>query len=481
MKRRMLTLYVLLSMILILGMGFTGCAGAPETAAASEEKAASAEAEPEWTIRLLGTHEDEITSTYFEEAKQHGSHYVEMELERKGETNVYKGMPFRMIAAMTDGADRNHPYKFDRQLWESGYDITITASDGYSVTFNTAEVSYEDIILADSMDGMEIPPQIVGNVTGKLWVKDVTDIELGLGTETGAEEEFALRIDINDTEAAFSLEELEASPFYVEGRGSFTTSAGTTYTNTYGGIVFADFLNSFMNLQRDNTVTLVAMDGYEMTYSGEQILDDSDGEWILAFKMDGEYMEVDPGYIRTVKIGPSVPNIEGHLSVKMIEKIVASGEAYKDFTLMMKGRMNVEVDRQTMQSGISCHKKTVTYFDRKAEEDIEYTGIPLHYLLAFSDDPRYAPHQQDSSIISYDAEAAEAGYKVKITAADGFSITLDSRELHRNNDVIIAMYRNGEPLPDREFPLIIVWDKDAETVPAGIKAVRNITEIELIF
>jgi hypothetical protein len=139
------------------------------------------------------------------------------------------------------------------------------------------------------------------------------------------------------------------------------------------------------------------------------------------------------------------------------------------------------VDRQTIQSGISCHRRTVTYYDRKAEQDIEYTGIPLHLMLAFSDDPDFAPHKQDSSIISYNADAAREGYKVKITAADGFSITLDSRELHGNNDVILAMYKNGEPLPDREFPLIVVWDKDAEVVPDGIKAVRNITEIELIF
>jgi hypothetical protein len=480
MKHRITTTAALLVILLVAGGALIGCAGAPE-AKTEPEREKTADLEPEWTIEVLGTHGDTITSVDYGESKEHGSHYIEMELERKGETHVYKGLPFRMIAAMTDGPDRSHPYKFDSTLWESGYDITITAADGYSVTFNTAEVDYNDLMLADSEDGMEIAPQIVGNVSGKLWVKDVRVIELGLGADTAAEEEFELEIDIAGTEAAFTIEELEASPFYVEGKGSFTTSAGTTYTHTYGGVRFAGFVNSFMNLREEDTVTLVAMDGYEMTYSGEQILDTSDGEWILAFKIDGEYMEIDPGYIRTVKIGPSVPNIEGHLSVKMIEKIVASGEPYKDFTLTMKGRMNLDVDRQTIQSGISCHRRTVTYYDRKAEQDIEYTGIPLHLMLAFSDDPDFAPHKQDSSIISYNADAAREGYKVKITAADGFSITLDSRELHGNNDVILAMYKNGEPLPDREFPLIVVWDKDAEVVPDGIKAVRNITEIELIF
>ena len=66
-----------------------------------------------------------------------------------------------------------------------------------------------------------------------------------------------------------------------------------------------------------------------------------------------------------------------------------------------------------------------------------------------------------------------------ITASDGFSITLDSRELHENDDVILALKKNGEELPESEWPLIIVWDDDAEIVPSGIKNVRNVISIEL--
>jgi hypothetical protein len=43
------------------------------------------------------------------------------------------------------------------------------------------------------------------------------------------------------------------------------------------------------------------------------------------------------------------------------------------------------------------------------------------------------------------------------------------------------MYKEGEVLPEREWPLIIVWDEDAERVPDGIKPVRNIEKIELLF
>ena len=130
-----------------------------------------------------------------------------------------------------------------------------------------------------------------------------------------------------------------------------------------------------------------------------------------------------------------------------------------------------------MQSGVSCHKKTV-HFERKNTSGI-YTGIPVWRLLAYSDDPRYAPHRQDDSIRSYNDAAAAEGYRVTIIAADGFSVDLDSRELDKNDDVILAMYKEGEILEGEDWPLILVWDKDAEIVPDGIKPVRQIVEIHV--
>ncbi len=390
-------------------------------------------------------------------------------------------MPLRLIVALADCNDSTHPYSFDTVIWEKGYDITLTGNDGYSATFSTLDIGPDDLMVADTENGAAISPSVVGDVSGKLWVKDLASIDLALQPSTAEEESFNLIVDINDTVQSFSLKELEESPYYIEEKGSFTTSAGTTSTFLYGGVKFADFLKQFMVLENDDTITMVAMDGYEMTYSGEQILDDSDGVWILAFKSDGEYMPKDPGYIRTVKVGPNVPNIDGHLSVRMLEKIVASGESYEAFTLAVRGMMDRDIDRQTMQSCTSCHTTDITYKDRKSGNEYPYTGVPLWMLCAYADDTEYAPHGQDKSIMSYNEKLALEGYQVKVTASDGFSITLDSKEVNKNQDVIIAMYKNGEVLPEDEWPLIIVWDKDAEVVPAGIKNVRNVEEIELLF
>ena len=67
-----------------------------------------------------------------------------------------------------------------------------------------------------------------------------------------------------------------------------------------------------------------------------------------------------------------------------------------------------------------------------------------------------------------------------MVATDGFSVSLDSGQIDRNDEVILAALKDGEELPEREWPLILVWDKDAETVPAGIKGVRNVNEIQLV-
>ena len=216
-----------------------------------------------------------------------------------------------------------------------------------------------------------------------------------------------------------------------------------------------------------------------MSYSGEDILDEVQGVWILAFRQDGEYLQHDPGPIRTIKIGPDTPDIPGNSSVRMIGRLEVSGDLYREFSLTISGKAEHIIDRQTFQSGVSCHKRIVD-FERKNTAG-KYTGIPLWRLLAYADDEHYAPHAQDSAIRSYQDAAAAKGYQVRLVAGDGFVVELSSKELDKNDDVIVAMYREGEVLTDPDWPLVLVWDKNAEIVPEGIKPIRQIREIILVF
>ena len=462
----------------------TGTAVVSAPAAAADQARIEEKTEAEgsgWSVALKGLRQDMLWQSDYDAAKSHASHYIKKTADKKGVATEYQGLPLRMAIAMIDGDDAGHAYFFDQELWAAGYDITLIASDGYSATFNTSEVAPDALIIADQEDGKSIPAMIVGDTGKSLWVKNLASIETSLSPSLVAKAAagFYLDLDINGATASFSLSELEKMDFYMEAPGAYTTSAGTRYEGVYGGVRLLDLLNAYTAIGPDDAISFIAMDGYEMSYPGSLVLDPSSGDWLLAFKLDGEYLPKDPGYIRTIKVGPDTPNIDGHLSVRMVKKIVIKQDEYVEFKLELDGKMARTLDRATVQSCVSCHTTTVT-FEQKGIS-AEYTGFPLWMLMGYVDDPQYAPHHQDKSILAYDEAAAKAGYGIQIMASDGFAVTLDSREVDGNADVIIAMYKNGEKLPDNEAPLVLAWDKDAALVPKGARNVKMISSVKAIF
>ncbi|QEN08943.1 hypothetical protein EXM22_13420 [Oceanispirochaeta crateris] len=452
---------LVLKTILLICLGF---ATVYTTAATEVDDVSSATPRGDgWKIDLIGVRNDEIWQSQMTSWKgSEESLKAEMELENKGEVHNYGGILLKEIIAMVDDPSGGMPYEFQEDLWNEGYNITLTAADGYSSSFNTADARAEEILLVDTIDGQTVTPQIAGKITGKAWVRDLVSIELSLAPVDLEQNSFEFVLDINGESISYTIRELEAMDIYVEDKGSFTNSYSNTTEGLYGGVKLIPLLSEFMTVTNDSAIKIIAMDGYEMSYSGEMLLDQADGEWILAFKENGEYMPEDPGYIRLVKVGPQNPNITGHVSARMIKKIVTEGQVFIDFALTIVQKDLTEVfDRQTMQSGVSVNKNAVTYYDRKSDSDIQYMGISLWRLLE-----------------------RPQGYKaVKISASDGFSVTLDNSQIEGNDDVIIAMYTGKDEslLNDKDWPLRLVWDKDAELVPDGIKSVRNVEKITLIY
>lgn len=415
-----------------------------------------------WKVTLKGVREDEIWQNQFDSWDESNGMYKEMELERKGETRLYGGILLKEVIAMVDDPSGGCPYEFQENLWKKGYDVTLTSADGYSATFSTSGVSPEDILFVYKIDGKPVSPRVAGNITSKAWVKDLAEIELSLAPVALDNNSFEFILDINGKSTSYTIKELEAMPIYVEDKGSFTNSYGKTTSGIYGGVRLIPLLSKFMKITPETSIKIIAMDGYEMDYSGDMLLDQSDGDWILAFKENGEYMPEDPGYIRLLKVGPKNPNIEGHVSARMIKKIITEGVAFKDFVLTIVEQNKTEIfDRQSLQSGVMANKNRVAYHDRKKNVDIPYMGISVWRLL--------------ERLSGYSA--------VTIEALDGFSVTLDNRHLEGNDDVIIAMYTGNDDhlLDDGEWPLRLVWDKETEVVPEGIKAVRNVTRIILVY
>ncbi len=441
---------------------FTGCLTAPvaESAPEVDDVSSATPAGSGWMVELTGVRSDELWESDLEAWLNEG--YVELPLEKKGETHLYGGILFSEVVAMVDDPDGSMPFTFQEDLWKEGYDITLTAADGYSATFFTADVDPETMMLAVSMDGQPIPLQVAGDFSSKLWIQDLASVELSLAPVALEENSFTLELAINGVERAYTLKEMEQMDIYVEDKGTYTNSYGNSFTNVWAGVKLVPLLEQFMVLEPDSSLKIVAMDGYEMTFGGEMLLDQADGDWILAFKENGEYMPEDPGYIRLVKVGPKNPEISGHSSARMVKRIVTEGVPFKDFSLTLTQRDLTEVfDRQTMQSGVTTHKTRVSYYDRKSDSDIPYMGMPLWRVIE-----------------------RPTGYKaVELIAADGFTITLDNAEVEGNDDVIVAMFtgEDDQLLSDDEWPLRLVWDKDAALVPEGIKSIKNLVEIRLIY
>jgi hypothetical protein len=469
MKRALAALAALV-LILAAALPLAAQAAADATSGASEKAS--------WSIALSGLRSDSLSSSLYMKLLSDSRIYVERKAEKKGVTSTYKGVPLRYVLAMVDGKDSSPPYAFDEALWKKGYDVSLVASDGFAATFSTKDLAPDALILASYEDGKAVPPLIVGDGPKNLWVRGLAAIETSLAPRAGASEAeaYTLDLDANGKAFSFTLKELEDSDLWLEQKGSYTTSAGTRYSGIYGGAKLRALLERYAKIRAEDSVSFVAMDGYEMSYPGSLLLDEADGTWILAWKLDGDYLPKDPGYVRTIKVGPLDPNIDGHLSVRMVKKIVVKQGDYKDFSVKLQGRAEWSLDRSTLQSCASCHKRTVA-FERKGQA-ASYTGFPAYLVLGYVDDPTFAPHKQDKSIAPYDSALAKKGYKVDFVASDGFSLSLDSRELDRNEDVIIAMYKDDANLGDEEFPLVLVWDKAAKAIPVGIKNVKKLALVK---
>ena len=78
--------------------------------------------------------------------------------------------------------------------------------------------------------------------------------------------------------------------------------------------------------------------------------------------------------------------------------------------------------------------------------------MPLWLFAGFVDD------EDQHSDHAFNTELAEAGYKVVLTATDGYSVTVDSTDIIRNKNYVVANLLNGTPIPesDKNWPLRLV-------------------------
>ncbi|MFZ3151048.1 MAG: hypothetical protein WA116_05110 [Anaerolineaceae bacterium] len=268
----------------------------------------------------------------------------------------------------------------------------------------------------------------------------------------------------DDTSVYLTMDQLKALPS-VEGLGGIMSSTGKiTAPATYKGVLITTLLDEMGGMSEDRSVEVLAEDGYSITYSANQLIngeyityDVSSGDeidtigtlqTIIAYEREGEPLNAESeGQLRLVVIGDSpLQVVDGHWSVKFVNKINLK-QAVEDWTVDFIGAIDEPMDRATFESGAAegCHMATWT-----DDEGKEWTGIPLFYLLGRVDDE--VKHGDDA----YRDDLAKAGYTIDVISADGYTVTLDSYPVMRNDNIIVAYLVDGEPISGEDFPLRLV-------------------------
>jgi DMSO/TMAO reductase YedYZ molybdopterin-dependent catalytic subunit len=281
-----------------------------------------------------------------------------------------------------------------------------------------------------------------------------------------AEPEPVLELVGPDEAKTLTLDDLKELPT-TEGWAGIKTSTGDIFLPTQiKGVALTNLLEQVGGLSPEVGVSVVARDGYAMTFSYEQIVngefityDPATGDEItiadpltviLAYERDGQPLPEDSGGpLRIYVVTPQNNQVvDGHWAVKWVNQIVLKsfGQAW---TLQLEGAISEEMDRGTFESctAAGCHQAAWT--DDRARE---WNGVPLWLLLGYVDDE--TRHGDDA----YLETLAQEGYPVEVIAADGYSVSFDSTRLDRNDSILVADKMNGNPLEDKHFPLRLVGE-----------------------
>jgi len=271
-------------------------------------------------------------------------------------------------------------------------------------------------------------------------------------------------VGLDGSTKSLTLDELKALPAY-ESWGGFMTSTGRiTPPVKIKGILLTELCALVGGLEPGVGVRVVAEDGYAMTYSYDQI---ANGEFIaydpgtgketqitsklravVSYERDGKPNDPkEDGTLRIALVSDDKMQVtDGHWWVKWVVKIELKSLA-ADWTLELEGARSETMDRASFESCAApgCHG--VTWKDGQAQT---WTGVPLWLLAGRVDD------ETEHGDNAYDRKLADTGYQVDVIAADGYTASLDGKQIKDSNDFVVAYLVNDNPLDEKDFPLRLV-------------------------
>lgn len=267
-----------------------------------------------------------------------------------------------------------------------------------------------------------------------------------------------------DGEKTFTMEDLMAMEI-VEGQAGIKSSTGQIYPPAlYRGVSLKTLLSEMGTIDETTGFNIVAEDGYGLAFSYDQIMngnfvayDPATGDElrnpveldaILAFEREGQPLDKkEDGILRVVIISEKNNQVtDGHWSIKWVNRVELNSMV-QDWAVLLTGAITENLDRSSFESCVNCHEASWT--DDKGQV---WTGTPLWRLMGYVDDE--IAHEG----LCYDNDLAEAGYEIELVAGDGYAAAVSSVDAHRNEGYVVANTVDGNPLPEKHFPLRLVGD-----------------------
>jgi len=249
------------------------------------------------------------------------------------------------------------------------------------------------------------------------------------------------------------LKKMEA----VDGTGGTLSSTGkVSGPSDIKGVGIDAVLEEVGGLEEGEAIRVEAEDGYSMTISQSQIaendfivfdavtkMETSHGDLTLLaiYEQDGEPLAEGSGPLRLGIISDEGTVTEGHWWIKWIVRIDVI-DYQEPWTLELIGHSTASIDNEEFNEGAGFSFAEWTDDDNRV-----WKGIPVKSLLGLIDD-------DDPS--SFNEQLANAGYEVEFKAGDDYSKVFTSAEIMAGTDWIVSHMRDGEEMPENQWPLRFV-------------------------
>lgn len=229
----------------------------------------------DWTLHLEGAISEDMDRATFESGSSPTCHGVTWTDDK---AQVWSGIPLWLLVGRVDDATKHEGNAYNDALADQGYKVDLVASDGYTVTLDSAKIKRSDTILvAYLVDGNPLtdkyfPLRLVGEGLAKnemIGGIEKIVVHVPAAAETAAPTAEATQPGAANSTAAFSLTGLVAKPLALSDAdlhamdvAKITATNSKGVTADYQGVRLSTLLTAAGVKPDAKKLILTANDGY---------------------------------------------------------------------------------------------------------------------------------------------------------------------------------------------------------------------------